>query len=183
MASSGQHHIATFAILGVFVFALFPAAIFPDASAQPQRSVIRSIDQTPQLGEAAQVISRVPFQQYVSTTATCNACTLNFAVVPKNSRLEITNVSCEIEAGDSPQFDNATLFVKKGSTTITASSLVPQLVDDKVPQSLGASLYNLNHVVSVFAKAHQNFQIYVFVGYQPITYMGCHVSGSMVRLG
>ena len=71
--------------------------------------------QSPQVGTGKE-ISRTPYQQYTfrQSCDTKLACGLDFAPVPANSRLEITNVSCILKAGE---FSN-----------VTPTFLVPQLL-------------------------------------------------------
>ena len=77
--------------------------------------------QSPQVGTGKE-IPRTPYQQYTFTEFLPNlACGLNFAPVPANSRLEITNVSCFLKGGE---FSN-----------VTPTFLVPQLlVVDPAPE-------------------------------------------------
>jgi hypothetical protein len=56
------------------------------------------VEQSPQVGAPRAEISRTPYQQY-KFNANCLGqfdCKIDFDVVPANSRLEITNVSCYV---------------------------------------------------------------------------------------
>lgn len=125
--------------------------------------------------------SRAPYQEY-SDKYTCIRgnfsnfeCTIDFSVVPPMSRLEITNVSCDISAGSGALFKlHSEIADTDGSTPIIVT-LVPQLIDQFV--------YASNNTVFEFANSGQHFRAEADIHDQGASFMGCHISGSLVKLG
>jgi len=134
---------------------------------------------------ALEDVSRRPFQQYVyQPCPIVFPCILNFAPVPPRSRLDVSNVSCLIQFGsDLTVMKFAQLLVRnEADGIVSASTLVPIAIGSVSPSR---NSWAANHAVSVFASARQHFQILLEVG-GPLTandFMGCHVSGQMVKLG
>lgn len=129
-----------------------------------------------------------PYQSYVFNQSCSVPCTLNFAKVPANKRLEISNVSCYVrwDAVASPMYiDNIQLLVMHTTTLESASTLAPiptHTLDPQVPHS--RLTFTANHPVSVFAAAQRNFRVVAdTTGGAAANFFACHISGQMVTLG
>jgi hypothetical protein len=134
---------------------------------------------------SAFALTSVPYQSYEFTQSCSVPCVLNFAKVPLNKRLEISNVSCLVRwtAVANPMYiDNLQLLVMNATKIVTASTLAPiptHTMDPQVPHS--HLTFSANHAVSVFATAGTNFRAIVdTTGGAAANFFACHVSGRMV---
>ena len=168
--------------------------------------------QSPQVGTGKE-ISRTPYQQYTFRESCPNlACGLDFAPVPANSRLEITNVSCFLKGGEfsnvTPTFlvpqllvvDSCTgaVCINPGAESIVSgSTLVPTLLGRRKAAMNGPvgqfdeTIWTLNHAVQVFAETGQIFRAWFEIEGNPPSapfpgigwkFIGCHISGHLVKL-
>jgi hypothetical protein len=128
-----------------------------------------------------------PYQSYEYTQVCSVPCVLNFARVPANKRLEISNVSCLVrwDSVANPMYiDNMQLLVVTPNTMVTASNLAPIPTHTMTPQVPHSRLsFSANHAVSVFATAGKNFRAVVdTTGGVAASFFACHISGQMVTL-
>ena len=130
-------------------------------------------------------LTSIPYQSYEFTQSCSVPCVLNFAKVPLNKRLEISNVSCLVRwtAVANPMYiDNMQLLVVSATKIVTASTLAPiptHTMDPQVPHS--HLTFSANHAVSVFATAGTNFRAIVdTTGGAAANFFACHISGRMV---
>ena len=186
MSMDRFYQVAAPATAALAATSVVAVALFTAASAQSPRS--GSI-----VGQATE-ISRAPYQEYVAFADPDSAASpfrLSFAPVPRQSRLEVSNVSCYI-ASQYGQYDGAEieyvqlLVLDPNGDLVTASTLAPVPVSTKPPHSSdGAVTWAVNNTVSVFAPAKHRFRI--LLGTAPNNYhylrLACHVSGQMVKLG
>ena len=124
--------------------------------------------------------SRSPYQEY-SESANCTQgnfsnfeCLINFSVVPAMSRLEITDVSCDITTGGA-------LF-KLHSEVVNSDGSIPIIVT-LVPKLIELGVYASNNTVFEFANSGQHFRASADIHNSGVSFMGCHISGSLVKLG
>jgi hypothetical protein len=136
-------------------------------------------------------VSRTPFQQYLFTNCPVNEnCTVDFRTVPPASRLEISNVSCFVEilgpTTSTALVRAAQLLVIRSNGSIgTASTLLLEQQHSTFTASNNTRGFAANHAVAVFANAGQHFQAYVdpLGANDRVSFMACHISGTLVRLG
>jgi hypothetical protein len=180
-----RHSLAAFAAAAGFVL----MTVGSDA-VLGQSSPGTATELGPQIAPAATELSRAPHQEYVFTQhcAVGKACAVNFTKVPSSSRLDAANASCYIEVMSVPGAIRAPLtrpalkytqllIIKSDNTTASASTLVPiSLAADRS--------WSANHAITAFATAGQRFQILIAPLHDDnlVNFIGCHVSGQMVRL-
>jgi hypothetical protein len=125
--------------------------------------------------------SRTPYQEYSETHSCVRGnfsnfeCIIDFSVVPAMSRLEITNVSCDITTGSGTLFKLHSEVVNSDGSTPIIVTLVPNLIESLV--------YASNNTVFEFANSGQHFRASADIHNSDVSFMGCHISGSLVRLG
>src|SRR5262245_46087631 len=111
------------------------------------------VEKSPQVGAPRAEISRTPYQQYVwnSTLDEQFTSKIDFDVVPANSRLEITNVSCHLNVSSELIRLLATqlLVIGTDGTIVTASTLTPTILFP----GQNVHIWTVNHTVCVFADA------------------------------
>ncbi len=171
------HRAGAQALQAFTATAILAIAASADALAQPRTPQVQNLPATE--------LSRAPYQQYVVKQSCVAAvdCVVNFNRIPLSSRLDIKNVSCQIEIkatvfGEQPTLRFAQLLVLNSNNSIaTASTLAPVKVN--------TGIWSLNHAVSVFANTEQAFQVLTrnFHTGDQTTFLGCHISGQMVKLG
>ena len=127
---------------------------------------------------SAAEISRSPFQQYLVADCFTSTCVLEFSNVPSSSRLDISNVSCVIQAASAGYVHVAQLHVvKKDGTVISAATLVPILTRDTAPYRV----WSANHSVLLFATQGWHFRASVTINSSQ--FLACQISGYLVKLG
>jgi hypothetical protein len=185
-----KHNLGRFSVAALIVVAFsYIAASSSPALAQFERSA-SAVSQGPQISAAVTELSRSRFQQYVFSSclpAQSDQCFLNFAKVPASSRLDISNVSCYFYT-QIPMRVAQLLVIDSQNKIQTASTLQASRLPGVSPET--ETDYVANHAVSVFANAGQHFQIF-FNGNRPgfvslfgeIKFIGCHISGDLVKLG
>jgi hypothetical protein len=167
-------------------------ALAGTARADASRYQPVSAAQIPQVSSPGKEISRTRYQQYVYTTcknqSEINICVLDFDKIPVSSRLDVSNVSCHIQSQIAPGILQL-LVMSAQNKILSASTMVPTRVHSYIDDSKWL-YFASNHAVSVFANATQHFQIYMVVGipgsidvFHDIQFLGCHVSGDLVKLG
>jgi hypothetical protein len=171
------------------VLAVALAGAATNAIAQYENTMPR-VEKSPQVGAPRAEVSRIPYQQYTwneecHVGAGTPTCTLDFDVVPANSRLEITNVSCWLQMSSAPAILRAPqlLVIGGGGTIVSASTLVPTVLFRREDETI----WTLNHAVQVFADAGQRFQGWFnkdrFSGDLVVwRLIACHISGHLVKL-
>jgi hypothetical protein len=108
-------------------------------------------------------------------------CWVDFAIVPAQRRLEITNVSClsiNEEAPALPVLRYSQLWVYKGVTPRKYSILDPRI-------GSAGQAYQLNHPVTAFAEAGERFRVRTNFKQGKANMLidiQCHVSGLMLKL-
>ncbi len=127
-------------------------------------------------------VTRTPYQKYIPQNCpTGNLCLINFPAVPANVRLEITSVSCYVEAESTPIFTAMdviqVLTVNSDGTITSAVTLVPQQVGYRNP----AVSFAANDTVSIFASATQHFQFYARSHTGQMVLLACSIGGERVR--
>lgn len=130
------------------------------------------------LNTAQSAETRTPYQKYVNIDCPVSVdCILNIASVSEG-RLEITNVSCIIQTGDTTagaKLHTAQIQVMNGSTFVSGLSLAPVEVRK---DTIG--MWAANHAVFIFAKAGQRVRANVHG--IAITFVACHISGTLVKI-
>jgi hypothetical protein len=122
-------------------------------------------------------IARAPFQIYLSTDCTGSPCMLDFPQVPANSRLDISNVSCVLEAPATA----GTLHVVQlhvldvNGNFIAGATLAPILTRDAAFR-----IWAANHSIFLYAPTGWYFRVSVL--HAGIRFMACHISGHLVRI-
>jgi hypothetical protein len=149
------------------------------------------VEKSPQVSAPRAEISRTRYQQY-TWNESCGEqpiCRIDFDVVPANSRLEITNVSCYVNLRG-PNTANIILRVPQlhiigtGGTVVTASTLAPTVLHSGDRDEI---IWTANHAVDVFADAGQHIQGF-FQRHEFDTVgnrwkiIACHISGHLVKL-
>jgi len=137
--------------------------------------------------------AKTPYQQYRFTSCSVNQnCTVDFPTVPASSRLDITNVSCFIEIFSPPTTSPGVRFaqllvLRSNNSILTVSTLLLEQQSSTFIPNGGGNIkgFAANHAVAVFANAGQRFQGYVdpLGANDRVSFMACHISGNMVKLG
>jgi len=114
-----------------------------------------------------------PFQQRVNSACGGTDCQIDFAQVPRNSRLEISNVSCSVSTIGGGEIGALELVVQRRNGLFDT---VVELVS--FPHSGG---FVSNNIVTAFATHGERVYVYVQTT-NTLQGLACHISGQIVTV-